>query len=81
MTNLVITDSSNGTIRRYSDAGGQLRKTHMAGVEEGEELPVTFDVATVQAFRTHPPGEFYVLGPAPIPGGDDPGGAPVAVAA
>lgn len=81
-TAFVITDSHEGSIRRYEDRDGVVTKTHKADVEGDWELPVTFGVEMVRGWLRHAPGEFYCLSPAPIPGTDDPsGGAPAAIAA
>ena len=75
-----ITDSAAGTIRRYENINGMLIRTHKAEADKDEPLPVTFGIDFVMLFLRGI-GEFYCRGPAPIPGGDAPSGAPVAMAA
>lgn len=79
-TALAITDSAAGTIRRYERVNGMVIRTHKAEAEEAEGRPYTFAAEFVRLFLRGI-GEFYCRGPAPIPGGDNPSGAPAAVRA
>lgn len=74
---VVSVDAHTGTLTRYEIGGPQRRKTHVASLGK----PAEFVPKLVEEFRRFPPSEFYVGPTIPIPGGDTPGGAPVAVAA
>ena len=74
---LVSIDAHTGTLTRYETGGPQRRKTHAATLDRAAE----FTPEVVEQFRRFPPSDFYVGPPLPIPGGDAPSGAPVAIAA
>ena len=79
---MVVSDCEDGTMTRFTrDALGNRRRTHFAKAGEEYERPVEFSASVIHAFRTHPEGEFSTTGPAPIPGGSDPGGPAVAMRA
>lgn len=79
---LVYLDRFVGAISRYEIVGpGEgLRRTHGAVLPLDIERPILFDAAEVARYVTNPPGDHYLRGPAPTPGGDEPGGTPAAAA-
>ena len=78
---LVVSDCAEGTMARYEIRNGNKRKTHSAKAGDEYDRPIEFPASVISDFRTHPDSEHSVTGPAPIPGGDDPGGTPVAMRA
>ena len=80
MTGLAYLDRFGGVISRY-EIGGQLRRTHTATLPDDFPRPVLFDAGMVEDFRKGRFSEFYCGPLAPVPGGNNPGGTPMAMAA
>ena len=78
---IVAVDAHAGTLARHESRDGNRSRTHFFEAGEEYERPVKFDAEIISTFRTAPPSDYYLLGPAPVPGGDNPGGTPAAVRA
>lgn len=69
----MVLDALEASMTRYEfTENGQARRTHVAVAGPEFERPLTFSSEVVDLFRTHPPGDFYVGPPAPVPGGNAP---------
>lgn len=76
---IVVTDCDEGSMVRFENRNGITKRTHRCGVEDDYPRPVEFSAEVIFGFRRHPSSQFYLLGPAPVPGGNDPSGAPAAM--
>jgi hypothetical protein len=78
---LAYFDRINGVISRYEIGGYGLHKTHTGRVGDPADLPMTLDAEFCETFRAYGQSDLYCGPLAPIPGGSNPGGSPMSMAA